>query len=165
MQTMVIEFARNALGLAGANSSEFDPDTPHPVIDLMDDQREVVNYGGTMRLGVYAARLRPGSKTAEAYGDSVVFERHRHRYEFNPRYRRRIESAGLCAAGTSFDDRLVEFVELEGHPFWVGTQAHPEFKSRPDRPHPLFRAFVAAACARAEGRAPHLLQLDDVPAV
>ena len=163
MQTMVIEFARNVLGLAGANSSEFDPDTPHPVIDLMDDQREVVNYGGTMRLGVYAARLRPGSKTAEAYGETVVFERHRHRYEFNPRYRRRVEGAGLCAAGTSFDDRLVEFVELENHPFWVGTQAHPEFKSRPDRPHPLFRAFVGAALARADARAPRLLAVDPLP--
>jgi CTP synthase len=120
----------------------------------------VVDYGGTMRLGVYAARLRPGSKTAEAYGETVVFERHRHRYEFNPRYRRRIEGAGLIAAGTSFDDRLVEFVELDGHPFWVGTQAHPEFKSRPDRPHPLFRAFVGAALARAEARAPRLLRVD-----
>ncbi len=160
MQTMCIEFARNVLGLAGANSSEFDPDTPHPVIDLMDDQRQVVNYGGTMRLGTYAARLRRGSQVANAYGDTVVFERHRHRYEFNPRYRRRFEDAGVKAAGTSPDDRLVEFVELEGHPFWIGTQAHPEFKSRPDRPHPLFRAFVGAALARREARAPRLLRVD-----
>ncbi|MGH9226621.1 MAG: CTP synthase [Acidimicrobiales bacterium] len=164
MQTMVIEFARNALGLAGANSSEFDSDTPHPVIDLMDDQREVVNYGGTMRLGVYPARLTPGSQVATAYGEPFVYERHRHRYEFNPRYRRRLEEAGLKAVGTSPDDRLVEFVELEGHPFWVGTQAHPEFKSRPDRPHPLFAAFMSAALARVEARAPRLLTLVE-PAV
>jgi CTP synthase len=163
MQTMVIEFARNQLGLAGANSSEFDPETPHAVIDLMDDQREVVNYGGTMRLGVYPARLAPHSKVAQAYGEPFVYERHRHRYEFNPRYRRRLEDAGLKAVGTSPDDRLVEFVELEGHPFWVGTQAHPEFKSRPDRPHPLFAAFVGAAVARVEGRAPRLLAFDDAP--
>jgi CTP synthase len=162
MQTMVIDFARNVCGLVGANSSEFDPDTPHPVIDLMDDQREVVDYGGTMRLGVYPARLRPGSAVAEAYGETLVYERHRHRYEFNPRYRRRMEDAGLAAVGTSPDDRLVEFVELAGHPFWVGTQAHPEFKSRPDRPHPLFRAFCAAALARADGRAPRLPDLDAV---
>jgi CTP synthase len=98
---------------------------------------------------------------AQAYGEPLVYERHRHRYEFNPRYRRRLEDAGLLPVGTSPDDRLVEFVELAGHPFWIGTQAHPEFKSRPDRPHPLFVAFVAAALSRAEGRAPHLLQLDD----
>ncbi len=160
MQTMVIEYARNVCGLAGANSSEFDPDSPHPVIDLMDEQREVVDFGGTQRLGLYAARLEPGSKVAAAYGEPLVYERHRHRYEFNSRYRRRLQDAGLLPVGTSPDDRLVEFVELAGHPFWVGTQAHPEFKSRPDRPHPLFTAFVAAALSRAEGRRPHLLQLD-----
>ena len=165
MQTMVIEFARNACGLAGANSSEFDPDSPHPVIDLMDEQREVVDYGGTMRLGVYAARLDPASKVGAAYGQPLVYERHRHRYEFNGRYRRRLEEAGLRPVGTSPDDRLVEFVELAGHPFWVGTQAHPEFKSRPDRPHPLFAAFLRAALARAEGRAPRLLRLDDATVV
>jgi CTP synthase len=163
MQTMVIEFARNVVGLAGANSSEFDSDSPHPVIDLMDDQREVVNYGGTMRLGVYPARLRADSMVAAAYGETIVYERHRHRYEFNSRYRRRIEAAGLRAVGTSPDDRLVEFVELEEHPFWVGTQAHPEFKSRPDRPHPLFSALVGAALARATGRAPRLLDVDNLP--
>ncbi len=129
----------------------------------MDDQREVIDYGGTMRLGVYPARLRAGSVVATAYGDTLVYERHRHRYEFNPRYRRRMENAGLAAVGTSPDDRLVEFVELAGHPFWVGTQAHPEFKSRPDRPHPLFRAFCVAALSRAEGRAPRLPDLDPLP--
>jgi CTP synthase len=163
MQTMVIEFARNVCGLAGANSSEFDADAPHRVIDLMDEQREIVNYGGTMRLGVYPARLRPGSTVAAAYGDTIVYERHRHRYEFNPRYRRRMEEAGLRAVGTSPDDRLVEFVELAGHPFWVGTQAHPEFRSRPDRPHPLFRAFVGAALERTEARRPRLLVVEPVP--
>jgi CTP synthase len=162
LQTMVIDFARNVLGLAGANSSEFDSHTPHPVIDLMDEQREVVDMGGTMRLGVYPARLRPDSLVAKAYGETIVYERHRHRYEFNPRYRRRLEDAGLRAVGTSPDDRLVEFVELDGHPFWVGTQAHPEFKSRPDRPHPLFRQFVGAALDHAERRVPRLL---DVPPV
>jgi CTP synthase len=164
MQTMVIEFARNVCGLAGANSSEFDPESPHPVIDLMDEQREVTDFGGTMRLGVYAARLEPGSQVGTAYGQPLVYERHRHRYEFNSRYRRRLEEAGLLPVGTSPDDRLVEFVELVGHPFWVGTQAHPEFKSRPDRPHPLFVAFLQASLARAEGRAPRLLQLDDATA-
>jgi CTP synthase len=163
MQTMVIEFARNVGGLGGANSSEFDSESPHPVIDLMDDQREVVNFGGTMRLGVYPARLQPDSMVAAAYGETIVYERHRHRYEFNPRYRRRLELAGLRAVGTSPDNRLVEFVELIGHPFWVGTQAHPEFKSRPDRPHPLFRAFVGASLARATGRAPRLLDVDTIP--
>jgi len=165
LQTMVIEFARSVCGLTGANSSEFDPDSPYPVIDLMDEQREVVEFGGTQRLGLYPARLEPGSQVAAAYGAALVYERHRHRYEFNPRFRRRLAEAGLLPVGTSPDDRLVEFVELAGHPFWVGTQAHPEFKSRPDRPHPLFQAFVAAALARAEGRAPHLLQLDDAQAV
>jgi CTP synthase len=162
LHVMTIDFARNVLGLAGANSSEFDNHSPHKVIDLMDDQREVVDYGGTMRLGVYPARLRPGSKVAAAYGEPIVYERHRHRYEFNNRYRGPMEEAGLLSSGTSPDDRLVEFLELAGHPFWVGTQAHPEFKSRPDRPHPLFREFVGAALGRAEGRAPRLLDLERV---
>ncbi|MER3453089.1 MAG: CTP synthase, partial [Acidimicrobiia bacterium] len=137
LQVMVIDFARNVCGMAGANSREFDAATPYPVIDLMDDQREVVEMGGTMRLGVYPARLLPGSLVARAYGAELVYERHRHRYEVNPRFRGRLEEAGLLCSGTSPDDRLVEFIELPGHPFWVGTQAHPEFKSRPDRPHPL----------------------------
>jgi CTP synthase len=159
---MVIEFARNVAGLAGANSREFDSVAPHPVIDLMDEQREIVDLGGSMRLGACVARLQPGSQVANAYGDTVVYERHRHRYEVNPGYRHRLEDAGLRASGTSPDDRLVEFIELPGHPFWVGTQAHPEFKSRPDRPHPLFRELVGAALARAEGRAPRLLDVDDL---
>jgi CTP synthase len=162
MQVMVIDFARHVLGLDGANSSEFDSQSPHPVIDLMNDQRDVVDLGGTMRLGAYVAKLTPGSQVARAYGDTVVEERHRHRYEFNPHYRARVENAGLICSGTSPDGRLVEFVELAGHPFWVGTQAHPEFKSRPTRPGPLFREFMAAALARAEGRRPHLFPPDEV---
>jgi CTP synthase len=162
LQAMVIEFARNAAGLTGANSREVDSTTPHPVIDLMDEQRSVVDLGGSMRLGAYIARLQPGSQVAKAYDDTVVYERHRHRYEVNPGYRHRLEDAGLSCSGTSPDDRLVEFIELPGHPFWVGTQAHPEFKSRPDRPHPLFRELVGAALARADGRTPRLLDIDNL---
>jgi CTP synthase len=153
------------LGLDRANSTELDPQTPHPVIDLMDSQRDVTDMGGTMRLGAYVAELDPGSKVADAYGKTVVSERHRHRYEFNPRYRSQFEASELWLSGTSPDNRLVEFVELRNHPFWVGTQAHPEFKSRPTAPHPLFRDFVGAALRRAEGRAPHLFDLDRPDAV
>jgi CTP synthase len=160
LQVMVIEAARDLGGLAGANSREFDTLTPHPVIDLMDDQQGVVDKGGTMRLGAYVAKLEPGSVVADAYGAEVVSERHRHRYEVNNRYRQRLEQSGLRCSGESPDGRLVEFVELPGHPFWVGTQAHPEFKSRPDRPHPLFRELMAAALVRAEGRLPRLLDID-----
>jgi CTP synthase len=165
MQVMVIEYARNVLGLSRANSSEFDQSSPHAVIDLMDTQRDVVDLGGTMRLGVYPASLSPGSAVARAYGRELIYERHRHRYEFNPRYRARFEEAGLVCSGVSPDNRLVEFVELDSHPFWVGTQAHPEFKSRPDRPAPLFRELVAAALQRAEGRRPRLLDPDAAAAV
>ncbi|MET0146161.1 MAG: CTP synthase [Ilumatobacteraceae bacterium] len=145
LQTMTIEFARNVLGLTDANSTEFDPTTQHPVIDLMHDQRDVIDKGGTMRLGAYYAVLEPGTKVHEAYGEPVVSERHRHRYEFNPNYRARLEAAGFVCSGASPDRRLVEFIELRDHPYWVATQAHPEFKSRPDRPHPLFRDLVGAA--------------------
>ncbi len=162
LQVMIIEVARSLLGLEGANSREFDATTRHPVIDLMDDQAEVADKGGTMRLGSYTARLAPGSRVAEAYGTEVVSERHRHRYEVNPRYRSRLEAAGLVCSGLSPDGLLVEFVELPGHPFWVGTQAHPEFKSRPDQPHPLFRELVGAALVRAEGRDPRLIDIGAV---
>ena len=145
MQVMTIEFARHVLGLTDANSTEFDPATKNPVIDLMNDQRDVTDMGGTMRLGAYYAVLQPGTKVANAYGEMVVSERHRHRYEFNSNYRSRFEEAGFICSGTSPDKRLVEFIEVEDHPFWVGTQAHPEFKSRPDRPHPLFRELIGAA--------------------
>jgi CTP synthase len=160
LQMMTIDYARNVLGLAGANSSELDPTTPHPVIDLMDTQRGVTDMGGTMRLGAYVAQLDEGSKVAEAYGTTVVSERHRHRYEFNPRYKARFDDSPFWCSGTSPDGRLVEFIELRDHPFWVGTQAHPELKSRPTRPAPLFRDFVGASLARAEGRSPHLFDLD-----
>ncbi|HEX3946181.1 MAG TPA: CTP synthase [Acidimicrobiales bacterium] len=165
LQVMVIEAARNLAGLDGANSGEFDSLSRHPVIDLMPDQADVVDKGGTMRLGAYPAMLAAGSLVARIYGAEAVTERHRHRYEVNARYRGRLESAGLACSGTSPDGRLVEFVELADHPFWVGTQAHPEFKSRPDRPHPLFRELVAAALERAEGREPRLIDLDDLDPV
>ena len=160
LQCMAVAFGRNVLDLERAHSSEFDPPSPHPVIDLMASQRDVADKGGTMRLGAYVAQLRPDSRVREIYGEDVVSERHRHRYEFNPRYRQRFEAAGLHCSGESPDGRLVEFIELEDHPFWIATQAHPEFKSRPDRPAPLFRAFVEAALRRAEGRNPQLLQVD-----
>ena len=151
LQCMVIETARTLAGLEGANSLEFDPETPHPVISTMADQLDVVagerDMGGTMRLGAYPEQLVPGSLVAEAYGRTDVSARHRHRYEVNNDYRTRLADAGLVFSGTSPDGRLVEYVELprETHPFFVGTQAHPEFSSRPTRPQPLFRAFVAAA--------------------
>ncbi len=147
LQTMVIDVARNLAGLEHAHSREFRLDTPHPVIDLMEEQRGVTNMGGTMRLGAYVARLKPGTKVADAYGETIVSERHRHRFEVNSRYRTRLEEVGLVCSGESPDGSLVEFVELADHPYWVGTQAHPEFKSRPDRPHPLFRDFVGASVA------------------
>jgi CTP synthase len=162
MQVMTIDYARNALGLTNANSTEFDARTPHPVIDLMDSQRDITDMGGTMRLGAYVAMLTPGSQVADAYGEEVVSERHRHRYEFNPAYRSRFEDSDIALSGESPDGRLIEFIELDGHPFWLGTQAHPEFKSRPDRPAPLFTAFIAAALSRVEGRNPQLLQVDAV---
>ena len=165
LQVMVVDVARHLAALEGANSREFDSRTPHPVIDLMPDQENVVDKGGTMRLGAYPAMLAPGSQVFAIYGAGAVTERHRHRYEVNSRYRARLEAAGLRCSGTSPDDRLVEFIELPGHPFWVGTQAHPEFKSRPDRPHPLFRELLAAALERADGREPRLLDIGDLDPV
>jgi len=159
LHVMVIDIARHVAGLERANSLEFDSMTPHPVIALMDEQYDVVDLGGTMRLGACLARLTPGSQVASIYGTEVVSERHRHRYELNSKYHSRLEAAGLSCSGNSPDGRLVEFTELPGHPFWVGTQAHPEFKSRPDRAHPLFRELVGAALERAEGREPHLIEL------
>jgi CTP synthase len=156
LQAAVIDFARDVCGFTGANSSEFDSQTPHPVIDLMDEQKSVVDMGGTMRLGAYPAKLEPGSRIRDIYGEEVVYERHRHRYELNNRYRQVFEEHGLRCSGTSPDQLLVEFVELVDHPFFVATQAHPEFKSRPNRPHPLFGAFVEAARLRADGRTPRL---------
>ena len=162
LQCMVIDVARHRAGLDGANSAEFDSATPHPVIATMSDQRDVVagerDMGGTMRLGMYPAELVPGTLTHDAYGQQYVKERHRHRYEVNNSYRRQLEDAGLVFAGTSPDGRLVEFAELDRslHPFFVGTQAHPEFRSRPTKAHPLFLRFVEAALARAEARSGRL---------
>lgn len=163
LQVMVIDFARNVLGLPLANSSEFDPTsrpTPDPVIHLMDEQRNITEMGGTMRLGAYVAELREGSQVAKLYKKTIVSERHRHRYEVNPQYRSRFEAAGLSCAGISPDGKLVEFIELPSHPFWIGTQAHPELKSRPNRPAPLLRGLVDAALDRHDGRNPQLLEID-----
>jgi len=153
MQVAVCEFARHA-GMEGANSTEFDPETPFPVIDLLPEQKEVADMGGTMRLGADPVKLHAGTRARETYGEAVIYERHRHRYEVNNLLRRRLEAAGLVISGTSPDERLVEVVELpsEAHPFFVASQYHPEFKSRPERPAPLFREFVGAAAARARGR-------------
>lgn len=152
MQCAVIEFARNVAGLKEANSSEFNPKTPHPVIDLMADQRTVSEKGGTMRLGSYTCRIAEGSLAHKAYGVAEVRERHRHRYEFNNAYRDVLTSQGLVLSGLSPDGRLVEIVELLDHPWFVATQFHPEFTSRPHRPHPLFSGFVGAALKRKCGR-------------
>ena len=158
MQCMVIEAARNLAGIEGANSTEFDPDAPHPVISTMADQRDVIagqrDMGGTMRLGLYPAKLAEGTLARQLYGMADVAERHRHRYEVNNAYRETLEKVGLVFSGTSPDGRLVEYVELppEMHPFFIGTQAHPEFRSRPTRPHPLFRGLVNAALAYAQSR-------------
>ena len=159
LHAMTAEFARNVLGMVGASSSEMDPTTKYPVIDLMHDQRDVTDMGGTMRLGAYYAVLVPDSKVAQAYGEPVVSERHRHRYEFNPRFRSRFEQAGFLCSGTSPDKRLVEFIELSDHPYWVATQAHPEFKSRPDRAHPLFRDLIRAALERRDATPPGLRRM------
>ncbi|MEL7210882.1 MAG: gamma-glutamyl-gamma-aminobutyrate hydrolase family protein, partial [Actinomycetota bacterium] len=160
LQAMTIEFARNVLGMEDADSSEFDQQTPNAVIDLMESQRDVTDKGGTMRLGAYPAELVAGSQVAEIYGATSVSERHRHRYEFNPEFRGKFDGTDFVCSGESPDGRLVEFIELRNHPYWVATQAHPELKSRPDRPAPLFDGFVGAAVDRAEGRRPHLFPVD-----
>ena len=152
LQAMTIDFARNVMGLIDANSTEMNPNTAFPVIDLMHDQRDISDKGGTQRLGAYYAILEAGSLVHQAYGEPVVSERHRHRYELNASWKPRLEAAGLRCTGLSPDRRLVEFVELADHPYWVATQGHPEFKSRPDRPHPLFRELIGAALAYRERR-------------
>jgi CTP synthase len=150
MQIAVAEFARHVADMEGANSTEFDIETPYPVIDLLPEQKEVADLGGTMRLGADPIKLHDGSRVRGAYGEAVVYERHRHRYEVNNLLRKRLQSAGLRISGTSPDERLVEVVELDEHPFFVASQFHPEFKSRPERPAPLFASFVAAALERSE---------------
>ena len=152
LQCAVIEFSRSQLGLTGANSAEFDPTAPHPVIDLMESQQDVSDLGGTMRLGIYAAKLKEGTLARRLYGEELIYERHRHRYEVNNRYRKDLEAAGMELSGTSPDDHLVEIVEIPSHPFFIASQFHPEFKSRPDHPHPLFAGFMAAAAVHRTGR-------------
>ncbi|RGK39808.1 CTP synthase [Collinsella sp. TF11-5AC] len=153
MQVAVCEFTRNVVGLAGASSSEFDPDGPYSVIDLMSSQEDVTEKGGTMRLGAYPCKLAADTLAREAYGEELVYERHRHRFEFNNAFRDQLEDAGLVISGLSPDERLVEMVELprDVHPWYVATQAHPEFKSRPTNPQPLFREFVRASIGQHEG--------------
>jgi len=146
MQVMTIEFARNVLNYENANSSEFDPSTPAPIIDLMPDQHNVTTKGGTMRLGLYPCHLQAGTKASQAYQADIVEERHRHRFELNNNFRLDLISAGMLCSGVSPDNRLVEIIEIKDHPFMVGTQFHPEFLSRPNRPHPLFVAFINAIC-------------------
>ena len=155
MQCAVIDLAREVLACDDANSTEFNAFTPHPVIDLLPEQRDVNDKGGTMRLGSYPCVLDPGSLASRAYAQPIVLERHRHRYEFNNAYRELLAQHGMRFSGLSPDGRLVEIVEIDEHPFFLGTQFHPEFKSRPNRPHPLFSAFIDAslAYARANGRA------------
>jgi len=153
MHVAVSEFARHVVGLDGANSTEMDPETPFPVIDLLPEQKGVEDLGGTMRLGARAVEVGEGTRARELYGDAVIFERHRHRYEVNNLYRERVVDAGLIVSGTFEEGRLVEIVELPDHPWFVASQFHPEFKSRPTRPAPLFQGFVGAALARARSRA------------
>ncbi|MGZ4986955.1 MAG: CTP synthase, partial [Limisphaerales bacterium] len=145
MQIATIEFARNVLGLQKAHSTEFDPNTPYPVIALLDEQKKVIRKGGTMRLGLQPCQLTEHSKAREVYGAFIINERHRHRYEFNNAYREQFEKAGFVFSGTSPDGKLVELIELPDHPFFMASQFHPEFQSKPNAPHPLFRAFIAAA--------------------
>lgn len=145
MQVSVVEFARSVLKLEGANSSEINPSTPYPVIDLLPEQKEIEDLGGTMRLGLFPCKLAPDSLAMQCYQDELIYERHRHRYEYNNEYRELLESSGLKVSGTSPDGRLVEIVELPGHPWFLAVQFHPEFTSRPNRPQPLFREFVRAA--------------------
>jgi CTP synthase len=152
LQCAAVEFARNVAGLDGANSTEFAKDTPHPVVALLDEQLKVTQVGGTMRLGACECKLKPGTKTAAAYGSASVSERHRHRYEVNNAYRERLEAAGLIISGTSPDGQLVEAIELPNHPWFVGVQCHPEFQSKPTAAHPLFRDFIGAAVAFRKAR-------------
>lgn len=152
MQIAIIEFARDVLGMADANSAEIDPSTTHPVIDILPEQKDVTDMGGTMRLGQYPCTLNPESKAYSLYGASMIYERHRHRYEVNNDYRPDLLNGGMIFAGTSPDNHIVEMVEIPDHPWFVAGQFHPEFKSRPNRPHPLFRGFVTAAAARMNSK-------------
>jgi CTP synthase len=150
MQLASVEYARNVLNLEGAHSAEFDPETSHPIIDLLPEQKDIEDLGGTLRLGIYPCKLTEGTKAFEAYQDEVIYERHRHRYEFNNHYRQEMEKAGFIFSGTSPDGRLVEIIELKDHPWFVASQFHPEFISRPTRPQPLFRDFIQASLTGKE---------------
>ncbi len=150
LQVAIIEFARNVLGLEGANSAEIDPDTKYPVIDILPEQKTVEEMGGTMRLGQYPCLLKPNSKAHELYGEDLIYERHRHRYEVNNDFRELLLSAGMIFSGTSPDNHVIEMIELPEHPWFIAEQFHPEFKSRPNKPHPLFRGFVTAAAEHYE---------------
>jgi CTP synthase len=152
MQIATIEFARNVLKLPKAHSTEFDPNTAHPVIAMLDEQTRVTKKGGTMRLGAQPCQLMVGTKTARLYGAFVIKERHRHRYEFNNTYRDRFEKAGMIFSGQTPDGKLVEIIELAKHPFFIASQFHPEFQSKPHQPHPLFKGFIAAAHAHNHGQ-------------
>jgi CTP synthase len=147
LQCAVVEFARNVCGLEGANSSEFDPMTPHPVIDLLPEQKNVTDLGASMRLGAQACHIEPGTLAAASYAEDVVYERHRHRFEVNPAYHEALREGGLVISGSSQKGRLAEIIELPDHPFFIAGQFHPELRSRPTRPHPLFRGFVGMAVA------------------
>jgi CTP synthase len=153
MQLACVEFARNVCGLERASSSEIDPTTPHAVVDLMPDQRGVTDKGATMRLGTYPCVLKPGTRAAETYGVTEISERHRHRWEINNNYRDTLERSGMVLSGLSPDGRLVEMIELPQHPYFVGCQFHPEFKSRPSTPHPLFARFIQAAVEHQQRKA------------
>jgi CTP synthase len=160
MQVAIVEFARHVVGLSDSNSSEFAPECSNAVVSLMEEQQHVTDMGGTMRLGAYICRLAKGSKAAEMYGVSEVRERHRHRYEVSNTYREALVEHGLRLSGLSPDGSLVEMIELANHPWFVGCQFHPELRSRPTRPHPLFSGFIAAAVARAQARRPLGVRLD-----
>jgi len=162
MQCAVVEYARNVLGLAGANSTEFDKDNPHPVVCLLDEQRTITDMGGTMRLGAQPTRLIASSKAAECYGKEEISERHRHRYEFHNIYRQQFAAHGMTVAGTSPDGELVEIVEIPGHPWFVAVQFHPEFQSQPIQPHPLFQGFISAAIKRHGSQAERAQEADRV---
>jgi CTP synthase len=150
MQVASIEFARNVCGLENANSTEFDPATPHPVISLMDEQVDVTDKGASMRLGTWETKIREGTLAHQVYGKTHASERHRHRYEFNQKYREQMEGAGFVISGTSPDCTLVELIELKNHPWFLACQYHPEFQSKPNHPHPLFKGFIAASLANED---------------
>jgi CTP synthase len=156
MQVATIEFARNVCGIKNANSTEFDKDTLDPVISLLEEQRGVSNKGASMRLGTWPTKILPGTLAEKIYGDTEVTERHRHRYEFNMKYRDRMNAKGFVISGTSPDGTLAELIELRDHPYFVGCQYHPEFQSKPNKPHPLFKGFIQASLAHSADRAPRV---------